>query len=807
MSKIEKIEGKIKKNNNGNTTTRRRVNKACAVCRRRKVKCDGAQPCQNCKISGLLCSYEKKKVAEHVSLYKQEDDIRKELGSLSHYRKGLENLSAVDSMQLQPLLTQLDSKLDKFRDDLRLTLSRKATESYNQKVSLETSLVETDYVMFNYYEKLYMSECSENLDHSNISIYFGLYSALTLFSNGGFGWLFKKMFSSTLDQEETKKTFYLYLKFFDLSSLWFTKNMKQSAAPLQWCKKYYKSNLPKDISDADVVIDILSDVQNIINDKNINFSDIKKLPPEIVLNRIVELMKKHKTFFSSPDVEFTPLLKKQFFLAEEYMHLVFLEYFERCTYTVIYDNAVTECTLWFLDEFFWKEEYVTLRRFVCAIIGRGIDSGYNRWEYYIGLSEEKADLKRKLWWKLYWWDKWSSLMTGKPTLIQEHQMECLLPRSYLECGIDDKMDPKMLIKSADFKKAYKDGILIDISYYILSKILQYCFDEILYNNKFSSYRIFSANFQNLDQIAAELLENTGLLSGYFKSLEAKLEPFFDNLKGPGSDLDFFSIFYFCTAEASSSVGNVLIRLMGTEKVTAKDKLHDAQMSLRSISVNASQKALQKLLIVKEKYYHIRMCKMATFFIIRIVICAIDSPVEDVVLNASLLCSFLGHYTPSDEHGKLFDEQTSYIYEQQPTVTILFSFILVRIYLQTCLFAANLSVEELANQLKTKSEVAYNMYCDLLDTSSRCFEPLLHDIEVSHMHRSVLELVNKATGTQFFANFKKPVTNEDITGTDHSSISSNMSQDDLLSLINLDDFLSLDIFPEVYHAIWQNFDNE
>ncbi|CAD1783483.1 similar to Saccharomyces cerevisiae YER184C Putative zinc cluster protein [Maudiozyma barnettii] len=809
MSKVSKVEGKVNKNNNNSNSAgvRRRVNKACAVCRRRKVKCDGTQPCQNCKISGLLCSYEKKKIAERVSLYKQEDDIRKELGTLSHYRKCLENLVDVDSIQLQPLLTQLDSKLDKFRDDMRLTFSNKAVKSYHQKASLETSLVETDFVKFNYYEKLYMSECSENLESSTISVYFGLYTALTLFSNGGFGWLFKKMFISTLDQDETKKTFYLYLKCVDLGSVWFSKNLQQSTRPLQWCKKYYKSNLPKDVSDSDVVISVSNDVCNVINDKETDFSDIKRVPPEVVLERVVDLMKKHKTFFSNPEVKFTPLLNKQFFMAEEYMHLLFLEYFQRCTFALLVDNRVIQSTLWFLDEFFWKEDYTNLRRFVGSIINRAVDSGYNRWEYYIGLSEETADHKRKLWWKLYWWDKWSSLLTGKPTLIQERQVECLLPKSFLECGIDDKMDINTLLKSADFEKAYKDGVLTDLAYYILAKILQYCFDEILYNNKFTSYRIFSANYPNLDEISSDLLENIELLRNYFELLETKLLPLFDNLKGPGPDLDYCVIFYFSATEALSSVGNVLIRIMGTEKTILKDKLNDKLILLRSLSVNASQKALRKLLLLKEKYYQIRMTKMTTFFIIGIVICAIDSPVEDMVSNVSLLCSILGQFTLNERQENIFDEHISYVYEQQPTVSISFSFILVRIYLQTCLYATNLSSEELGKRLKDESEVTYNMYCDLLDTSSRCFEPLLRDIEISYMHKEVLDLVNKTTGSQFFANFKKPVSNEDSTGTGHSRVSSTTPQDELLSLINLEDFLNLDIFPEVYHAIWQNFDTD
>lgn len=800
-----KSDNKITKTSS-NGSGRRRVNKACGVCRRRKVKCDGSQPCQNCKNSGLLCSYENKKVSEHVSLYKQEDDIRKELSTLSHYRKNLEALDPSDTIQLKPLLSQIDSKLRNYRDNMRLTISKDQIEKYKSPVSLETSLIESDFVSFNRYDKINMAEASENLSDPCVGLYFGLYSASTLFSNGGFGWLFKKMFSTTLDQEETKKTFYLYLKFFDLSSIWFSQAMRQPYSPLAWSRKYYKYNLPV-ANDTDLILDMIGDVKNIIGDADIDFNDIETAEPSDILKRITLLMEKNKQFFTQSNTEFNALTLKQFFMAEEYNHLLFVEYFERSMFTLIYDTNIIEGTVWYLEEFFWKEEYSTLRRTVSTIVTRAVDSGYNRWEFYLGLSETSADYKRNMWWKVNWWDKWSALLTGKPTLVHESQIDCLLPRAWMECGIDETMDCKQLLESLDFGKAIHKSILRDIVYYILSRILDYCFVSILYNKKFTHYKIFSSNCKNIDNIANELLENIKKLETYLQLLESKLDIYLNSIKGSGPDMDLSTIFSYVYSESISCVGNVILRIISTNKITVKGEMHEKVLKLRKLSLGVSKNAIRKLLLVKDRYHHIKMIKTAVFFIIRIVIFSIDNPEEDQFDNISLLCDFLAQFTHLSQDDKIFNIEQAYVYERQPIVTTLFGFIIVRIYLQTVLFSRNIPINEIPAQLHLKSQEAFKVYYNLVDISSPYFEPLLQDIQVSGLHLHVLDVINKASGSHFFANFKKPTAANQNDGSARQNLFSVTPKDDLLSLVNLDDFLTLDIFPEVYEAIWQNFNTE
>ena len=791
---------------NLNGSGRRRVNKACGVCRRRKVKCDGSQPCQNCQNSGLLCSYENKKINERVSLYKQEDDIRKELSTLSHYRKNLENLDPSDTIQLKPLLSQIDTKLQNYRDNMRLTISKKQIENYKSPVSLETSLIETDFICFNRYDKINMSEAIENVTEPFVGLYFGLYCASTLFSNGGFGWLFKKMFSTTLDQEETKKTFYLYLKFFDLSSIWFSQTMRQPYSPLTWCRKYYKYNLSF-ANDNDLILDMIADIKNVIGDTEIDFTDIEDAEPSTILKRITLLMNKNKQFFIKSNSQFNALTLKQFYMVEEYNHLLFVEYFERSIFTLIYDRNVIESTIWYLEEFFWKEEYSTLGHTVSVIVTRALDSCYNRWEFYLGLSETAADYRRKMWWKVNWWDKWSSLLTGKPTLVHESQIDCLLPRDWMECGIDETMDCKQLLDSLDIKRAIEKDIHRDIVYYILSRILDYCFTSILYNKKFTHYKLFSNNSENIDNVAQELLEKINTLECYFGLLSSKLNTYFNGIIGSGPDMDLFAIFSYVYSESMSCAGNVILRIISTNKITIKDEMQKRVLKLRSLSLGVCKDAVRKLLLVKDRYHHIRMIKTAIFFVIRIVVFSIDNADEDPFDNISLLCDFLAQFTHPLPDNKIFDIEQAYVYERQPIVTTMFGFIIIRIYLQTVLFSRNIPINKMPPQLNLNSENAVNVYYNLLDISSPYFEPLLQDIQVSGMHLHVLDVINKASGSHFFANFKKPTAAKPDDGSARQNLFSITPKDDLLSVVNLEDFLTLDIFPEVYEAIWQNFNNE
>jgi hypothetical protein len=43
-------------------TSKGRVSRACEVCRKRRTKCNGHNPCQRCRSHGLTCEFGDKKV-------------------------------------------------------------------------------------------------------------------------------------------------------------------------------------------------------------------------------------------------------------------------------------------------------------------------------------------------------------------------------------------------------------------------------------------------------------------------------------------------------------------------------------------------------------------------------------------------------------------------------------------------------------------------------------------------------------------------------------------------------------------------
>lgn len=775
---------------------RHRVNKACVVCRRRKIKCNGVEPCTNCETSGLICSFELK--PHRASVYKQEEEIRKELRTMASYRKGLDNLTYMGREELATLVSQMETTLKTYRDQLRLTVSPDAIANYSNTSSIETALVEVSPIIFNQYEQGLFREPSDNYKRLPLSIYFGMYSVLTLFSNNGFGWLFKKMFRTSLDQEETKKTFYLYLKFFDLSSLWFQLNTTQIGAPLEYCKKHYKPAFQNAGSTMDLVVDMMNDISAVIEDNDIRFSGLSLENPSRIITQLVRLVRKHSAYYKQKSGLVTPLDVKQLYMTEEYIHLIFMEFFQKATCTSFFEDRYVEDILDYLDCVFWKEEYVTINGIVSTIVSRAVNIGMNRWEYYIGMSEEQADKARQVWWRCFWWDKWASTLAGKSSLLQNDSINCLLPRRWMEVGIDESMSLDILIKSLDYEAAYSSGVLYEASYYILAKLIDFNNVSIIYNKRFTDFRIFSSNFNDIDTVVDELLDITSNILSLFDLFRSKMAPYFDKIDKTGPELDFFVIFHFCHNEVLSSIENLIIRILSHNNIKEESKLRNRLDELGRSIFEVSRVAIEKLIVNNSLFESIRLMKLSSISIIRIVTFAVDHPDEGMLSSAILLCKFMGRFAFENQH-EIYDLDNRYVFDLQPTFTLIFSFILVRIFLQTLINVKIVTQEELLGYM-TDSE-SLDMCKLLLDISSWCFAPLLQDIEMSPMHREVLKSINEMTGCQFFANFKRPV-NQGNDGRQFVSL--HTPTEDLVSLVNLDEFLALDIFPHVYEAVWQNF---
>lgn len=801
MKPIEKQVAKNTKKSNS------RVIKACVVCRRRKIKCNGIEPCNNCTSSGLICSFEVKEFRK-LSLYKQEDDIRKDLRVLTHYLKGLENMNTLSSEKLKPLINEIDSKLNEYRDDLRLTIEPRAIEKYDKKISLETALIETDTINFTRYGKVNVKDIIGNDREPLVPSYFGLYSALNLFSSGGFGWVFKKIFAASLDHQETKKTFYLYLKFFDLSSLWFARSSIQKSAPLEWYKKYYKANLPKDICREDLVIDILNNVAAVVGADQFKTEDFRA---DLILKKITNLISKHATYFKSMDeknisnVELT-----QYSMTEEFLHIAFVEFSERYSFSTVYHDNIIEYTISYLEKNHWKEDVGTLRRCASVMTSRAIDAGLSRWEFHIGITEKRADEMRNVWWNCYWWDKWTALLSGKSTNIDDNQISCLLPRGWMEIGINEKMDTEALIKSADFKKAMQNDIMFDVVRYILAKIIQLNISTLLYNNKFTDYKIFSNNYQNNEDLIEELIVNINYVMSQLNMLQKEIQIYFEKIDGPGEVLDHLIIFNYSYIEIISSIENLVTRILSLPHLSKIENLHTLIDSSRLIALDMSRDVLEKISLVENFFDSQKLILITAYYLIHIVVYLIEHPSQDLLSFIQLFCMFLKQFCiENDKRSNIYDMKMPYVHWTMNKLPLFFILILVRMLIQTYLFLNEIKGEDLVELIEKNNPEAAAICRELLDVTSSYYAPLLENIEVSSMHKIALNVINDMTGSQFFATFKK---SDIITQNNESSDALNLLAtnsrltpgEDSLSLTNLDDFINLNIFPEIYEVLWGHF---
>lgn len=113
---------------NKNTNGKRiRVARACDTCRRRKVKCDGKQPCIHCTVYSYECTYNQTKPSTTTHKRpKKEEVIRKSNSSTSvRIEETPATTTNVSDQLIQTIFPQLDVKNENFNSDLFLQVLEK----------------------------------------------------------------------------------------------------------------------------------------------------------------------------------------------------------------------------------------------------------------------------------------------------------------------------------------------------------------------------------------------------------------------------------------------------------------------------------------------------------------------------------------------------------------------------------------------------------------------------------------------------------------------------------------------------------
>ncbi|SMN21383.1 similar to Saccharomyces cerevisiae YER184C Putative zinc cluster protein [Maudiozyma saulgeensis] len=780
-----------------------RVSKACNTCRARKIKCNGMKPCASCSQAGIECTFDTSST-HRTTLYKEEDDIRKDLRTLTTCVNTLSKLKSIDPQKLNPVVTELQSKLNVFRNDMRVMLESEKITEYESDRSLETELIDSNFIRFNRFT-------SSNLEDDDLKQvldgYFGIYSPLCLLTNQGYGWLFKKLFSSKLDHSDVKMTFYLYLRFFDLSHNISNQASKLHSIPFKaYNEKYMDKNIP--YSEQSVVNHIIERACSLLNLTHDKPEFVRSDDPLQILqfmNKHIEHMQ-HFSYLKGTD----PLGLQIFYGVDDLLSTLFRHCESLIFQTRFRDPKVADALLTQLDYANNKEESYHMRDVVSLITDNVIFNGLDRWEYYIGLNEATADQYRSIWWKCIWYDRWAAVSTGKPFLLNENMAQCLLPKKWMSLGLNETMESELLLNTIDFgNKLVDDEVFIDVSRFLLSKLLTTHFKSILYNKDFTDYRVFSSKYPIFEATLHDLLQNIEQLTWNFAKLDEKMEPYVGELIPSNPRFHVYITMRYCRVEVYNTIESVLIRFANSPRVQDKNLINKLILKQRLDIFKLCSSSLQMLSNISTAFDNIKYNKLTTMFFMHTIIYSIDNPTCNMIDTINNVCTIVHNARACSRMGSASVSTKLNNIKEGSNLPVYFTFVLTRIFLQIYIEKRNISEEVLIAEVSKINEQNGNMVKDILDINSSCYSLLMTNIPNSPMHVKVLKDINKVTKTKFMDNFTPPasvsIPNSDTENVETVSTVTD-SDKNLEIFTTLDDFLQLNAFSEIYEALWGELDD-
>lgn len=482
----------------------KRASRVCDNCRRRKVKCIGSIPCRNCVASGLTCDDQQHSNNPSEQFFRSPIKLTHDVSSLKDSLVGfLDQMSTADSQKLKDSLTNAISALGDINLESYSQMRYEALEKYNSSKSIESEMVGKRN-MLNRFEP-----DTSSANDLPVNSYFGLYSPLVYFSTVGITYMMKRLLRLR-DDRAIRETLYILLKFLDVSS------MSHLNLGLSTTEK------PEQNVDILVEIkDVLSKMPPNVYEKLADFNTAHPNTADERLSLCIDLFQKLQETFAEPPSHAG--LLSTYFEATEIVSSLCRENYRLSVFAMI-DVLSPENLIKMVEQTYWTFSAVSMGKIIAQICRRLLDGGFNRWEYNLGLQEERADRNRKLWWKCYWWDRWYAINTGKPPLLPDEESNCLFPLDVLQLRVNDEMDCLTLAREVDLQQSDLESCL-QFGYILLAKTISFAFSAVLYNREFTAYKLHSGDCRKKSSVVlAKLKRYNDLLHETFHLIDDKLIP-------------------------------------------------------------------------------------------------------------------------------------------------------------------------------------------------------------------------------------------------------------------------------------------
>lgn len=444
----------------------------------------------------------------NLSFYKQDDHILEQIKILKKSIDILEKLklSVVTSSEYATnAIADINRQLETLLSFQHVNINSESVRTYKDNGALENQLLDGNYVAFDAFSTF------ENVSKGKaVDDIFGLYSPISVMSPKGICWLIQQLIVKSREKD-TEETVYILLKFLDAGSSSYKWELIAPVYRLQFilieffgCKvPFTRNETLKEAIDA-----IPPSLRSELKEEGGNsIQDSRKL-----FMYCVKLLGKH--FTSSRHLLRNINIFEQFFQVEELLSTLCYTFLENSLNFRLLDAEFLHDLLCFVKQRHWKDNSFIIGGVIAPLCRQVQDLGLSRWEYYLGMNEEHANPLREIWWDTYWWDKWYVVVTGKLPMIDSSTVTCLLPQQIMRLGVDDAMSSWQMLERVDFTYgSLKDHIMF--GYIVLSISINDVFSNVLYNRKFTDYRVFSGITALDFKVVEELLTRiNGIRKGF-----------------------------------------------------------------------------------------------------------------------------------------------------------------------------------------------------------------------------------------------------------------------------------------------------
>lgn len=770
-----------------------KVFRACKSCRKRKIKCSGAQPCSNCDVYKCACEYEVKKPLAKLPFYNDNNDIVQKIDALHACVESLKEAASEGSPNLNELL-KLDANLKSFRSRLAITVNSETVGDYEDASAIERQLLNTDSISFTKYDTYHLSKPSQQ---QPISSRFGLYSPILSLSVKGVSWMINMLLSHA-DDASTRESVHLISKFFDSSTLDFQSSFKLWLSPLDFYLQIYH---PGESFDRNQLIqEIFSGIPMELKSRCADLPKLDDLHPHRAFRYSVQLLAEHHKMLLE-QVQNVHNLSHTFGYFTKYEELVSVlcvEFFQQTLFTELHNIDYIESLLSMVKNRYWIEETFTIGKVISTITRLSQDSGLSRWEYYLGCDEETADRRRLLWWSCCQWDSWYSITTGKQPLVNHDMTACLFPKGVMQLGVDDSMDHDALVFHAKLNLGSMESVVC-FGYIVLSRIVGKFFSTLLYHRRFTNYSLHSGHQSlDLESIVPELESRVLHFKTVFEKLADKFAPFFETHLHEDSVFELFTQMAYTRTSCFTAAESLLFRIKTIVGNHNKPRLKECLKQCREVVFQSSKDALAKTLQVTNVYTLWKSIMPVLTMFMNVSYNLIEDPRNNPVYHLSLLCSVTSHFKqPIINELQTNNRYVKKLHHKVKNGAICFM-IITRICLQVYLKSQGVTQSDLVSRMREVNPFCVATCEGLLDVNSSMLKDLFDNNTQSIYYSDLLKYLHNATRARLGKADQNGVKSGDSGGSAQYLNSFSLSS---AAAGGVDDLWNWNACPELYTSFW------